>query len=55
MKICRKEKLRENNNELANEWADVMIVMFLLGERLGIDMENAIKNKIEIVKARQKY
>lgn len=55
LKICRKEKLRENSTELANEWADVMIVMFLLGERLGIDMEKALKNKIEIVKSRRKY
>ena len=38
--------------DLAHELADVMLVTMILAERLGIDIEEALKEKIEIVEKR---
>lgn len=52
--LVRKEKMRENSKELAKECADVLIVVFLLAEKLNIDIQDTLKEKIEIIKERQR-
>ena len=51
----RKEKLRdkeETKEEVAKEVADVILVAMILADRMGIDFEQALKEKIEILKGR---
>jgi NTP pyrophosphatase (non-canonical NTP hydrolase) len=38
--------------DLSHELADVVLVTMILAERLGIDIEEALKEKIEIVRKR---
>jgi NTP pyrophosphatase (non-canonical NTP hydrolase) len=52
--LQRKEKLAEHNNDkLAEEYADVFLSTLLLGKALDIDIEQAVRKKIEKIKARQ--
>jgi NTP pyrophosphatase (non-canonical NTP hydrolase) len=52
LKNCRPEKIRDNSSELAKEFADVAIVLFILADSLGINAGAAIKTKMEIIKSR---
>ncbi|MDR1009225.1 MAG: hypothetical protein LBL52_03145 [Rickettsiales bacterium] len=51
---CRPDKLKPEGNDdaLAKELADNVIVLFLLADKLGIDIEWAIATKLEIIKKR---
>jgi len=52
----RKEKLDHKDivkKHLGEELADVMLVTAILAKRLGINMEESIENKINIVKERK--
>lgn len=54
--LQRKEKLEEKEitkKHLGEEFADVILVASMLANRLGINTEGALKNKIEIVKNRK--
>jgi len=49
----RKDKLAKlENNNLPNEFADVIITTLLLAETMGVDIEEALKNKIEKINKR---
>lgn len=49
----RKEKLdKYDKNNLPNEFADVVITTLLLAEVMGVDIEKALKNKIDKINKR---
>jgi len=51
--IQRKEKLSsDNHDKLAQEFADAIITPLILAEWMGIDIEKALEEKIEIIKQR---
>lgn len=51
----RKEKMHpKNSKNLANEFADVIIVTLLLAENVNIDVYRALKNKIKKIEKRWK-
>jgi NTP pyrophosphatase (non-canonical NTP hydrolase) len=51
--LARPEKIENFKIEnLAEEIADVILVTFILAKRLNIDISDAVKKKIEIVKSR---
>lgn len=51
----RKEKLEAySDDELAKEFADVVMVVFILAEKLGVDMPKALAKKIAKVDERFK-
>jgi len=53
LSLQRKEKMSDISKEhLAEEFADVVLVVFGLAGRFNIDMKKAIENKIKIVKKR---
>ena len=52
-KHCRSAKIRENSRELAMEFADNIIVLFLLADKLGIDVTTALADKAEIIRNRK--
>jgi NTP pyrophosphatase (non-canonical NTP hydrolase) len=43
----RKEKYVEGENNLADEFADVILATFMLAKDMDIDLELALKNKIK--------
>lgn len=52
----RKEKIIDKKTakiDMAEEFADVLLVSFLAGKRLGIDIEGELNKKIEIIKKRE--
>ena len=49
----RKEKIHDNSDELAKEFADVAIVLWMLAERCEVDMSKAIQGKMNIIKNRK--
>jgi NTP pyrophosphatase (non-canonical NTP hydrolase) len=51
--LVRKEKLHDNKDELAKEFADVALVLWMLADRMDIDMAKAIQDKMEIVRNRK--
>jgi len=56
LKLQRKEKLDPTEvveKHLGEELSDVLIVVSILSQRLGINIENALKNKIDIIKERK--
>lgn len=49
----RADKLAEHSREhLAEEMADVVMVCFILAEKLGVNLPDAIEKKIEVVETR---
>ena len=49
----RKEKLEKHNKDnLAHEFADVLITTLLLAKTMGVDIEEGLKNKIEKINKR---
>ena len=53
--LQRKEKLEVLSNEkISGEFADVIIVCALLANTLGVDLEQAIEEKIKVIEARHK-
>ncbi|MFA5184624.1 MAG: MazG-like family protein [Patescibacteria group bacterium] len=49
----RQEKLdRRSQDDLGHEMADVVITTFLLADTIGVDMEKALRSKIEKIKKR---
>lgn len=52
LKRVRKEKIYENSKELAAELADTIIVLGLLADTLGVDIKQALSDKIEKIKKR---
>lgn len=48
----RKEKLNNSKDNLSKEFADVIITTSLLAEHMGVDINEALKIKIEKIKAR---
>lgn len=52
----RKEKLKEKTvakKELEGEFADVILTVAILAKRLGIDVQDMLENKINVVRARK--
>lgn len=47
------EDLEKHRKEMAEEFADIILVSLLVGKRLGIDIEEELRNKIEKVKVRE--
>lgn len=43
----RKEKYSENEDNLPNEFADVILATFMLARDMDIDLDTALKNKIK--------
>jgi len=54
-KIQRQEKPDKANTDLAGEIADVVITTLLLAESLGINIEEALKRKMEELDKRYFY
>lgn len=51
--LQRKEKLDKHNKEnLAHEFADVIICTFLLAESMGVDIEDGLKKKMKKIEKR---
>jgi len=51
----RKDKIKDieiTKKEMREELADLILVTFMVGKRLGIDIESELKNKINKVKNR---
>ncbi len=48
----RKEEYRHNEESLAGEFADVLIVTLMLANRLDIDINKSVVNKINKLKKR---
>lgn len=53
LKRARKEKLYENSEQLAEEWADNFIVLCSLADKLEIDTKQALVSKVEKIKNRK--
>ena len=54
LNLQRKEKLQNmDKKHLAEEFADVVLISFILARRFNIDMVDAIENKIETVRGRK--
>jgi NTP pyrophosphatase (non-canonical NTP hydrolase) len=52
-KLQRAEKLAEQSDEnLGEEFADVLITTLLLAQDLGVDVESALENKISKIRSR---
>jgi NTP pyrophosphatase (non-canonical NTP hydrolase) len=51
-KLQRQEKPDKANTDLAGELADVIITTLLLAESLGIDIQEALKRKMEAIDRR---
>jgi NTP pyrophosphatase (non-canonical NTP hydrolase) len=49
----RKDKLSQGEHDLAGEFADVVIVAFILAKQMGINMERALSAKAK--KIREKH
>ena len=50
----REDKEQTNKDKLSEEFADVIITAFLLADILGINFQEAIKNKINKIEKRYK-
>ena len=50
--LVRKEKIHDNSEELAGEFADCALVLWMLADRIGVDMTDAIQKKIAVVRNR---
>ena len=48
----RKEKLKDNEEEIKKEFADVIFVTLILAKRFNVDIKEAIKIKMEEIKKR---
>ena len=49
----RKEKTADHSSEnLPAEFADVLLAVFMLAKDMNIDLDEAVKNKIEKIKAK---
>lgn len=49
----RGDKLRNSKADIDHELADIILVCFILGKELNIDVEKALKDKIEKIKKRK--
>lgn len=52
LSLQRKEKLQEHELKFGEEVADVLITTLLLAERMGVDVETALREKMEKINKR---
>ncbi|MBU1974884.1 MAG: hypothetical protein KKG59_00615 [Nanoarchaeota archaeon] len=50
--IQRTEKLEDNSSSTKDEIADVLLATLVLAENMGVDVETALKEKIDKIKKR---
>ena len=51
--LQRPDKLEENSSDVASELADVVLVAFMLSEGLGVDLKQALLEKMDEIRARK--
>ena len=51
--LCRPDKFRENKKEMDKEVIDCLLVLLILAERMGVDVKQGLKDKMEIIKNRK--
>ncbi len=51
--LVRAEKIKDTDVDIEKEWADCVIVLFLLAHRIGFEPHNALTKKIAILKNRK--
>jgi NTP pyrophosphatase (non-canonical NTP hydrolase) len=54
LSLQRKEKMEHHESKLEEEIADVLITTLLLAERMGVDVEKALTEKIKKIHERYK-